>query len=125
VKRRKRSKRALQQRAANAVIVRLAPAEKARWKRLAKRVSLSTWIKQQVRTIVSPKMKTPGLRRPTSGQLAQLQSKIYKLHPIAGSLGSDQHAACLRKRSSAFAKAMRARGWLHEEGYAPGSWAAP
>ena len=48
-----------------------------------------------------------------------LRRSIARLFPWKG---GDKEPVTLA-RSKAFAAAMRERGWLAEEGYAPGSWA--
>ena len=48
-----------------------------------------------------------------------LRRSIVRLFPWRG---GDKEPVTLA-RSRAFAEAMRARGWIAEEGYAPESWA--
>ena len=55
----------------------------------------------------------------TPSAIQALRRSIAKLVPWK----SGDEAAMRMKRSQAFAAAMRERGWLAEEGYAPGSWA--
>lgn len=70
------------------------------------------------------------MNAPTFAQVRALRAQIAAANPQNGGYATDtdtlpgQPPAWLqRRRSLAFARAMRRRGWLAEEGYAPGSWA--
>jgi hypothetical protein len=62
--------------------------------------------------------------RPTADQFMALRGRVARRFPKRGVNAAEGKLARERKISNAWAAEMRLRGWLHEEGYAPGSWAA-
>lgn len=69
----------------------------------------------------------PIIVTPSREQLDVLYQSVRRKFPGCrpgrnGNISEQQMA--LRKVSTAFAIELRKRGWLHEEGYATGSWAA-
>ena len=60
---------------------------------------------------------------PSAQELIELRQRIAKRFPAQS--GFECVQARERRISKVFAHELRRRGWLHEEGYAPGSWAAP
>ena len=66
-------------------------------------------------------------RMPSADHLHALRTECdRRVAPLNGGR-HDMGKVEARKRrvSLLFAEEMRKRGWLHEEGYAPGSWADP
>jgi hypothetical protein len=76
---------------------------------------------------VKAKAKAKAKAAPSDATLARLRQLIQRrldVWPNRQSSSIEMQQSKARKINRVLACEMRRRGWLHEEGYAPGSWAA-